>query len=165
MRCVGGVALVRAGSGAQGGDAADRAPRFVAQSLDATPVQRTLDDYRGQPILLNVWATWCDPCREEMPSMEALYQRSRDRGFRIVAVSIDSPDQAGLVREFVAEHRLTFDILHDPQSAIMGQYPVRGVPQSFLISRDGRIVATRFVADWNSPPYIALVDSVIALGQ
>lgn len=97
--------------------------------------------------------------------MEALYQRFRDRGFRIVAVSIDSPDHAGLVREFVAEHRLTFDILHDPESAIMGQYPVRGVPQSFLISRDGRIVATRFVADWNSPAYVALVDSVIALGQ
>lgn len=165
MRHLGWVAVFLACSGPSRGDTADRAPRFVAQTLDATPIQRTLDDYRGQPILLNIWATWCDPCREEMPSMEALYQRFRDRGFRIVAVSIDSPDQAGLVREFVAEHRLTFDILHDPESAIMGQYPVRGVPQSFLIARDGRIVATRFVADWNSPPYVALVDSVIALGQ
>lgn len=165
MRRLAWIALLLACTGAPGGDPAGRAPRFVAQTLDATPVPRTLDDFRGQPLLLNVWATWCDPCREEMPSMEALYQRFRDRGFRVVAVSIDSPDQAGIVREFVTEHRLTFDILHDPGSAIMTQYPVRGVPQSFLISRDGRIVATRFVADWNSPPYVALVDSVIKLGE
>ncbi len=159
------LAVVACGGAPQDGADADRAPRFVARTLDATPVERSLDDYRGQPMLLNVWATWCDPCREEMPSMEALYQRFRDRGFRIVAVSIDDPDHVGLIREFVAEHKLTFDILHDPGSAIMQQYPVRGVPQSFLISADGRIVATRFVADWDSPPYVALVDSLLSRTQ
>jgi thiol-disulfide isomerase/thioredoxin len=138
------------------------APRFVAHAIDSAASERTLDHYRGQPLLLNVWATWCDPCREEMPSMERLYQRYAARGLRIAAVSIDDADQLPLVREFVAEHRLTFDILHSRGSAIMSQYPVRGVPQTFLISRGGRLLGSRFAADWMSPPYLALVDSLLA---
>lgn len=140
----------------------DLAPRFVAHTTDSAGVERTSDDYRGQPVLLNVWATWCDPCREEMPSMERLYQRYRSRGLRIAAVSIDDPDQLPLVREFVAEHGLTFDILHSRGSAIMQEYPVRGVPQSFLITRSGRLLGSRFAADWMSAPYVALIDSLLA---
>lgn len=140
------------------------APRFVAATLGDPPRERTLDDYAGHPVLVNVWATWCDPCRDEMPSLERLYRDYQGRGLRIAAVSIDDPGNEQLVRDFTSENRLTFDILHDPKAAIMRLYQVRGVPETFLISRRGEIVATRFAADWSSPASRALVDSLMRIG-
>jgi cytochrome c-type biogenesis protein len=137
------------------------APRFVATTLDSAPRIRTLDDYRGRPLLLNVWATWCDPCREEMPSLQRLYDAFKDRGLQVVAVSIDDPGNEGLIREYAAEHKLSFDILHDGKAAIMSQYEVRGVPESFLISATGEIRGTRFVADWSSAESRALVERLL----
>ena len=137
------------------------APAFTAVTLDSRPQRRTLDSYRGSPVVLNVWATWCDPCREEMPSLQRLYEARRDRGLRVVAVSVDDGDSAPLLREFVAEHRLTFDILHDATSAIMQDYHVFGVPQTFLIDGRGMLVGTRFVEDWSSPRNLRLVDSLL----
>ena len=134
------------------------APQFIAVTLDATPRPRTLADYRGSPVLLNVWATWCDPCREEMPSMQRLYDAYGARGLRVVAVSVDDRGNEGLIRDFVAEHHLTFDILHQGASNMMSLYQVRGVPQTFLISRTGELVATRFVTDWNSAENRQLID-------
>src|SRR3970282_710231 len=103
-------------------------PRFVPRTLSPPAEERRLDDYEGSPLLVNVWATWCDPCREEMPSLERLYREDRDRGLRVVAISIDDGGQVELINEFVGEHGLTFDVLHDPRGAIMRQSPVRGVP-------------------------------------
>ena len=140
---------------------ANLAPRFVAQTLSTPAEARSLDDYAGAPLLVNVWATWCDPCREEMPSLERLYREYRDRGLRVVAISIDDGGQVDLINEFVSEHGLTFIVLHDPKGAIMRQYPVRGVPQTFLISRDGAIRATRYAEDWYSAANLALVDSLL----
>ena len=140
------------------------APRFVALSLDSIPVQRSLDDFRGAPLLLNVWATWCDGCRDEMPSFQRLYEDYRGRGLRIVAVSIDDPGSEQLIRDFIHEHGLTFDVLRDPHSDIMTQYLVRGVPETFLISRKGEIVGTRFVADWSTAESRTLVDSLLRDG-
>ncbi len=137
------------------------AAEFSAFTLDATPVVRTFNDYRGSPTLLNVWATWCDPCREEMPSMQRLYDAYRDRGLRMVAVSIDDRGTEALIRDFVAEYGLTFDILHDRESAIMTSYQVRGVPQTFLISSGGEIVATKFAADWMAPENRQLVEAIL----
>ena len=137
------------------------APRFVATTIDSTPRPRSLDDYRGRPLLLNVWATWCDPCREEMPSLQRLYESYKDRGLQVVAVSVDNTGDEGLIREFVAEHKLTFTILLDSKSAIMTQYQVRGVPQTFLISAAGEIRGTRFSADWASAESRALVERLL----
>ena len=137
------------------------APRFVAETLDRSPTPRSLDDYAGQPLLLNVWATWCDPCRDEMPSLERLYRDYKSRGLRVAAVSIDDPGNEQLIRDFVRENGLTFDILHDPKAAIMQLYQVRGVPQTFLISREGAIAGMRFAADWSSAESRALVDSLV----
>ena len=138
------------------------APPFSAVTLDATPKSRTIADYRGSPVLLNVWATWCDPCREEMPSMQRLYDAYRDRGLKVVAVSIDDAGNEQLIRDFASEHRLTFDILHDARSAIMTTYQVRGVPQSFLIATTGRIRGTRFVADWSSAESRELIEKLLS---
>lgn len=141
------------------------APDFVAFTLDSPPARRTLADYAGQPVLLNVWATWCDPCREEMPSFERLYRDYRERGLRLVAVSVDDAGATQLVRDFAREHDLTFDILQDPSADILAQYAVRGVPETFLMSRAGNIVARRFVLDWDAPASRVLVDSLLALSQ
>src|SRR6267142_1753921 len=100
------------------------APAFHATNL-RTGRPATLADYRGKVVLLNVWATWCPPCRVEMPSMERLYQKLAGTDFRIVAVSVDgdafhpedSQDPAGILA-FAARMGLTFDILHDPSGAI-----------------------------------------------
>ena len=138
-----------------------RAPDFSAVTLDAPPKPRSLGDYNGSPVLLNVWATWCDPCREEMPSMQRLYDAYKDRGLRVVAVSVDDRGNEGLIREFAAEHHLTFDILHQGAVDMMNTYQVRGVPQTFLISRTGELVATRFVGDWNSAESRQLVDRLL----
>ncbi|MGQ0767083.1 MAG: TlpA disulfide reductase family protein [Gemmatimonadota bacterium] len=140
------------------------APDFRAVTLGHPAVERGRADYEGSPMLLNVWATWCDPCREEMPSLESLHRDYGDRGLRIVAISIDDAGNEELVREFAAEHKLTFDILHDPRASIMRDYQVRGVPQTFLVSRSGEIVATRFAEDWGSPVNRALVDSLMRSG-
>ena len=116
----------------------DRAPDFRAVRLPGgRPV--SLADYRGQVILLNIWATWCQPCRVEMPSMERLWRKLQGTGFRIVAVSIDLQDST-VVNAFVKELGLTFDILHDQPGSIQESYQTTGVPESFVIDRDGLIV-------------------------
>ncbi len=138
-----------------------RAPRFVAMTVDRKPVPRTLDDYAGQPLLVNIWATWCDPCREEMPSLQRLHESYKDRGLKIVAISVDDPGSDDLIREFAKEKGLTFEILHDAKSDVLTQFLVRGVPETFLISREGAIVGSRFVADWASAASRALVDSLL----
>ena len=137
------------------------APRFTAMTIDATPVARTLGDYAGQALLVNIWATWCDPCREEMPSLQRLHEAYRDRGLRVVAISVDEAGSDELIREYVKEQGLTFEILHDAKSDVMGQFGVPGVPETFLISRTGMIVGSRFVRDWASAESRALVDSLL----
>lgn len=114
------------------------APNFSAVNL-VTGDSVTLADYRGEVVLLNLWATWCAPCRWEMPSMERLYQELGPAGLRIVAVSVDqvSGDQ---VMEFVNELELTFDILHDRSGQIEIDYQATGLPETVIIDRQGVIV-------------------------
>ena len=97
--------------------------------------------------------------------MDRLYRDYRDRGLRVVAVSIDEAGSDALIREFVQDHGLTFDILHDAKSNIMSLYGVLGVPQTFLISRGGKIVANRFAADWSSAESRSLVDSLLRIAR
>jgi cytochrome c biogenesis protein CcmG, thiol:disulfide interchange protein DsbE len=134
-----------------------RAPDFVATDLDGQRV--SLGALTGEVVLLNIWATWCAPCREEMPSMQRLHDRFSDRGFRVVAVSIDSESGArfpggptgGDVRGFVEEYGLTFDVWRDPAGEIQRIYRTTGVPESFVVDRDGSIVKKVIGAtDWDS---------------
>lgn len=131
--------------------AGTRGPPFRAVTLDTPPRTRSLDDYRGQVVLLNIWATWCAPCREEMPSMERLYRAYGPRGLRIVAVSIDDSASTEAIRKFVRELGLTFEILHDPAGDIQRTYQTTGVPESVVIGRDG-IIRKKLIGatDWNS---------------
>jgi cytochrome c biogenesis protein CcmG/thiol:disulfide interchange protein DsbE len=138
------------------------APAFRAVTVDSTPRARTLADYRGQVVLLNVWATWCEPCRVEMPSMEALHRDFAAKGLKVVAVSIDQIAGPPQIREFASELGLTFEIVHDSAQNIVRDYRVNGYPQSFVIGRDGTIRRKWIGAeDWNSPSNRALVTALL----
>ena len=145
-------------------EAGSRAPEIAAVTLDDPPVKRTLADYRGDVVLLNVWATWCGPCEAEMPSMERLHRSFADSGLRIVAVSIDNPGRENAVREFVARHKLTFEILHDPTKRIIDDYRTSGVPETFVIGRDGVIRRKTYTQDWNTPANRALIAQLLREG-
>jgi peroxiredoxin len=158
---LGGAGLVAAGiialglmlpaKESTGGLDGTKAPEFSAVTIDPPIATKTLHDYEGSVVLLNVWATWCPPCIKEMPTMEQLHQAYRDRGLRVVAISVDDAGSTDLIREFRDEQKLTFEILHDPQSAIFDSYKLNGVPMTFLIDRTGIIRLTRYAADWFAP--------------
>jgi peroxiredoxin len=137
------------------------APEFRLPDVATGDSVSLRERYAGKVTLVNIWATWCVPCRAEMPSMELLYNALAPRGFAIAAVSIDegSPED---VREFARELGLTFDILHDRSTGIQQTYQTTGVPESFLLNRDGVIVKRVIGAhDWNSPANRALVERLL----
>ncbi|HSJ05076.1 MAG TPA: TlpA disulfide reductase family protein [Longimicrobiales bacterium] len=115
----------------------ERVPSYSARDLEGRSVE--LRELRGEVVLLNVWATWCFPCRREMPALERLHRELGDRGLRIVAVSIDAASATRDIREFVEEHGLTFDILHDPAQDVTRHFNTIGVPETFLIDAQGRL--------------------------
>ncbi len=113
------------------------APDFTLQDLDGHA--RQLATLRGKIVFLNVWATWCPPCREEMPSMERLYQRLRGKDFVMLAVSED--EGAGTaVASFVNQMGITFPVLIDPEGTVSQRYGVTGYPETFVIDREGRVI-------------------------
>jgi peroxiredoxin len=138
-----------------------RAPEFQATDV-RTGRPATLADYRGRVILLNLWATWCQPCRVEMPSLERLYRRLGGPDFAVLAVSIDE-DGDSVVAAFARQLGLTFEILHDQAGAIKQRYQATGVPESWVINRDGVIVKKVIgAAEWDGPVNEALVARLIA---
>ena len=111
----------------------------------------TIENYRGKVVLLNIWATWCPPCKVEMPSMERLHKKLAGTDFQLVAVSVDEEDSS-VVNKFVKEYGLTFQVLHDQDGSIREIYQTTGVPESFVIDRDGVIVKKVIgAADWDAP--------------
>jgi peroxiredoxin len=135
--------------------AGDMVPAFSAPAAASGDTVH-MSDLRGQLVLLNVWATWCPPCRDEMPGLQALHERYAGRGLRVVGVSVDSPGAEGAIAGFVAEQGLTFDILHDAGDIVSRQFRTMGVPETFLIGTDGRILH-RWIGKFDP-----LADDVIA---
>jgi cytochrome c biogenesis protein CcmG/thiol:disulfide interchange protein DsbE len=139
------------------------APDFTAVTLDSVPRMRTLADYRGNVLLINIWATWCGPCRIEMPSIEQLHRTYGPKGLKIVAVSIDDPGMQAQIRDFVKQYGLTFQILYDPSGEISRKYQTTGYPQTVIIGRDGLIRKKLIGAsDWNSAENRGLVERLLA---
>jgi cytochrome c biogenesis protein CcmG, thiol:disulfide interchange protein DsbE len=139
------------------------APDFTAKTLDAAPRTKSFADYRGQVVLLNVWATWCLPCRVEMPSIEKLQQAYGAKGLKIVAVSVDDPGTDAQIRDFVKTFGLSFEVLHDSPNTITDAYQITGYPETFVIGRDGVIRKKVMQAtDWNSPENRALIERLLA---
>jgi len=137
----------------------DAAPDFTRPRLtDAEPA--SLSTYRGQVVLLNFWATWCKPCEDEMPAMQDLWDRLHDRGFELLAVSVDENEAD--VAPFVERLDLRFPVLLDPGGDVSRTYQTMGYPESILIDRDGRIVE-RYVGPkpWNQPDYVDRVERLL----
>jgi cytochrome c-type biogenesis protein len=120
------------------------APKYSAMTLDGKPAP--LEEFRGNPAIVNVWATWCIPCRQEMPALEALYNKYSSQGLQIVGVSIDGPGTTQRIKSFIDRMEITYNILHDPDDKFSRAFRTIGVPESFLINAKGEIVHT-----WKGP--------------
>jgi len=114
--------------------AGEEAIDFALPDLDGKPVK--LSDYRGKVVFLNFWATWCKPCEEEMPSMQALYEGLGNDRFEILAVSVDK-DGPETVAGYVKKYGITFPVLHDRRGKIKETYKTTGVPETFIIDQNG----------------------------
>lgn len=114
------------------------APALASKALDGTPA--SLEALRGAPVLLNVWATWCGPCRDEIPALERLHREFGPKGLRIVGVSIDQGGQETSIREFLLEYGATYAIWLDPNSDVTSAFSTMGVPNTFLIGKDGTLL-------------------------
>lgn len=112
----------------------------------------TLDELRGQVVLVNFWATWCKPCEDEMPAMERLYQALRGEGLELVAISVD--DEASIVEAFGERLALTFPLLLDADKDVAEAYQTFRFPESFLIDREGMVVE-RYIGpkEWDAQAY------------
>ena len=142
------------------------APDFNVATLDSVPKTKTLDDYKGQVLLINIWATWCAPCRVEMPSIESLHRDYAPKGLKIIAISVDDPGTDAQIRSFVKQYGITFEVLHDTggqEGKVSRDYQTSGYPETMIIGRDGIIRKKLLGAhNWNSPENRALIDRLLA---
>lgn len=132
-------------------------PDFNLQDLDGRSV--TLKEFRGKVVFVNFWATWCPPCRDEMPSMQRIYNEYRDKGLVMLAINfMESPNT---IRPFLSEHKLTFPILLD-SGTVMVSYGVLGLPATYLIDRQGKAAARALGArDWNNQESLRVIRKLL----
>ncbi len=132
------------------------APNFSLKDLNGQKVE--LKHFKGKVIFLNFWATWCGPCKEEMPSMESLWQQFRGKDFVLLSISVDY-EGVKPVKEYIEKQRYTFRVLIDPQCQTLDLYEVKAIPTTLIIDKKGQIVAMAIgPKDWKSPEAISLVD-------
>ena len=136
---------------------------FTSRPVAEGAAPHTLATYKGQVVLLNIWATWCAPCRAEMPAIEQLHRAFGPRGLKVVAVSIDNAGNEKQIADFVRDFHLTFEILHDAPGAIQTAYQTTGVPETFVLGRDG-VIRKKVIgaADWSSSGNRALIAQLLA---
>lgn len=157
------VAILQSDAGLQPVVRGSVAPEFELPPLAATDsgaAPLSLDTLRGRVVLVNFWATWCEPCESEMPAMERLYGALPHDGFELIAVAID--DEESTVQTFQDAYRLSFPIVLDLDQRVYQAYQTMGVPESLLIDRDGRIVE-RYVGprEWDAPEYVERIRELI----
>ena len=166
---LGGAALIWYAPDAETVAVGAKAPDYRVVDVESDDSVSLRAHYRGHVTLINIWATWCVPCKVEMPAMQRLYDALGPQGFRIAAVSIDQegPD---VVRAFASDLKLTFDILQDRAGGIQQVYQTTGVPESFLIDTAG-IIMKRVIGahDWVAPVNVALIrrlmgDTTVVVG-
>ena len=138
------------------------APSYAAATLAGDTLQ--LDALRGRVVLLNVWATWCAPCIEEMPALQRLHEQLAPRGLSVVAVSVDvaGPRTDADVLSFIDQFGLTFTVLRDASGRIEDAFGVAGLPTTFVIDRNGRIQRKVLGArDWDDPALASEIESLL----
>ena len=138
--------------------AGDSAPSFSLE--DDRGLGVSLDDYAGKVVLINFWATWCPPCVQEMPSLNETYERFRDDGFVVLGISVDEDEKQ--YSEFLRDAAVTFPTVRDPDRAVSTRYGTLKYPESYLISRDGKVLR-KYVGpeNWHRPEIANYLRSVI----
>jgi len=140
----------------------DMAPDARVLDLATGDTISLTDRYRGSVTLVNIWATWCEPCKEEIPALDSLYRALAPQGFRIAAVSIDTR-KSNEVRDWIAPFDVDFDVLQDPSGEIQRIYRTTGVPESFLIDKRGRIMRIVYAAaPWASVANQRIIAELLA---
>ena len=135
------------------------APNFSLEDLNGKKVD--LKQFRGKVVFLNFWATWCGPCKEEMPSMEALYQKFKEKGFVFLTISVDYEEKKK-VKEFINKHHYTFPVLIDSKCLTLDLYGVKGIPTTILIDKKGRMVGSAVgPRDWKHPEIISILNQLV----
>lgn len=147
----------------------DFAPDIELTDMNGKLVR--LSDYRGKFVLLSFWASWCQPCIVEMPSLERLYQELKDKDFVIVSVGVD--DEIPALKAFIEERGLTFPVLHDKKSISRKKYKITGYPETFFLDKEGRIQMlpdpgdgmplVRVVGprEWYSPKVVKMLEQLL----
>jgi len=136
------------------------APEFSLQSLEGA--QTTLTDYRGKYLLLNFWATWCGPCKIEMPSLEYLHRKFKSKNLNVVAVSNDMFGSR-VVKPYIQAQNLTFPVLLDPQATASKLYGVNSLPTTFLIDPQGTIIGILNGAEnWAEPETVLYFENLLS---
>lgn len=134
-----------------------KAPDFTLPMLDGKEVK--LSDYVGKIVFLNIWATWCAPCKEEMPSMQKLYELMRGKDFVMLTVSIDEKQET--VEAFMKENNLTLPVALDQLQKVSPQYRITGVPETFLIDKNGMVMHHLIgPGDWMNPEIVSALTNM-----
>ena len=161
----GGLALLLAACSRSGGGGlvGKPAPEFSLADLKGNAVR--LANFKGRVVFVNLWATWCEPCRQEMPSMQALYTTLAGRDFEMLAVSSDQSKRE-VIERFVLANQLTFPVLLDPDLQVADRYRVTGYPETFVIDRNGTIVAHEIgPRHWDAPDSVAAFRTLLERGE
>lgn len=114
------------------------APAYRATTLEGDSV--SLADLRGNVVLLNVWATWCHPCREEVPFLQDVHERYADEGLELIGVSVDAAGEEATIRDFAQRYGMTYPVWRDPGERVSSTFLIIGVPASFIVARDGTLL-------------------------
>jgi cytochrome c biogenesis protein CcmG, thiol:disulfide interchange protein DsbE len=120
------------------------APEFTLDTLDGEG-QISLSDYRGKAVVLNLWASWCGPCKQEAPLLQNAWERYRDEG--LVVLGVDAQDFPRDARDFVERYGLTYPIAHDRNGSILGRYGSTGFPETWFVDRQGRLVGEHIAGE------------------
>lgn len=162
LKAVGATLLVVAcsrGDGAEGKAEREQvavgapAPAYATVALNGDSV--SLASLRGKVVLFNIWATWCHPCRDEIPELRALHAKYKDRGLELVGVSVDADGTDDAIKGFMEEFRMTYPVWRDPDERVSTKFLAIGVPATYLIDREG-------ILRWRKTGPIAPNDSTLA---
>ncbi len=146
-------------------------PLFKAVDLNGQ--ERTIKDYLGKVVLINLWATWCPPCVAEIGSLQRLQQKYEAQGFTVLSVNVDAAGAEDTVNKFVAQNGITFPVLRDPKGQIPRLLKATGFPESFFVDATGKFIAVqepedfekgvRIVGDrpWDAPAYLKIVEDLL----
>ncbi len=136
-----------------------KAPDFSLKDLAGKKVE--IRQFKGKVVFLNFWATWCGPCKEEMPSLEALHQNLKGENFVLLTISVDY-EGSKPVDGFINKHRYTFPVLLDPNGETLDLFEIKGIPTTFIIDKNGKVIGRAIgPRDWKRPEVFSLINLLV----